>query len=193
MLLFGFAVGSTFLGKLLLGAMFAVLVVYLSEFLLSRRAAQRAEVMAASLPRVLDQLVISMEAGLGFDAALAHIVSRGEGPLIEELRKMLGEMKVGESRARALKNLARRIPGEDINMVTQAVVQSEQRGLSLTGILRAQADDLRHKRQQAAEEKAMKAPVKMLFPIVIFILPVMFVVILGPAFVHGEGTGIFGG
>jgi tight adherence protein C len=193
LLVFGFVVATSFIGALILGITFAVVAVYLSEFLLSRRASQRAEVMAAALPRVLDQLVISMEAGLGFDAAIAHIVSRGEGPLIDELRSMLGEMKVGESRARALKNLATRIPGEDIKMVVQAVVQSEQRGLSLTGILRAQAADLRHKRQQAAEEKAMKAPVKMLFPIVIFILPVMFVVILGPAFINTRGTGLFGG
>jgi len=193
MLLFGFSIGSSFIGHVILGLVFAIGIVYISEFLLSRRAARRGEVMAASLPRVLDQLVISMEAGLGFDGALAHIVQRGDGPLIEELRNMLGEMKVGESRQRALKNLASRVPGEEIKTVAQAVIQSEQRGLALTGILRTQAADIRHKRQQAAEEKAMKAPVKMLFPIVVFILPVMFLVILGPAFVHSKGSGIFGG
>jgi tight adherence protein C len=137
---------------------------------------------------VIDQLAISMEAGLSFDASIAHVVARGHGPLVEELRVMLGEMRVGESRVRALRHLAERNPGQDVAAFVHAIIQSEQQGISLAGIMRAQAHDLRHRRQMLAEEKAMKAPVKMLFPIVIFILPVMFVVIIGPAFVNADGV-----
>jgi tight adherence protein C len=190
--LLGFAAGGSFAKSIFLAAFFGGGTLYLSEFLLSRRATRRGEIIAAALPRVIDQLVISMEAGLSFDASLSHVVARGQGPLIEEFRTMLAQMRVGETRVRALKRLAERVPGNDINALVQAVVQSEQQGLSLTGIMKAQASDLRHKRQLAAEEKAMKAPVKMLFPIVVFILPVMFVVIIGPAFVH-SGNGILGG
>jgi tight adherence protein C len=183
----GFTLSSKPVGQIFLALVFGAGAVYLSEFYLSRRATRRGEIIAGSLPRIIDQLTISMEAGLSFDASLSHVTARGEGPLIEEFRIMLGEMKVGETRVRALKRLAERVPGPEINGLVQAVVQSEQQGISLASILRGQAGDLRHRRQMLAEEKAMKAPVKMLFPIVIFILPVMFVVIIGPAFIHSGG------
>jgi tight adherence protein C len=183
-LVFGISLASGVVGSLFLGLTFGAGSIYLSEFFLSRRAKLRAEQIASALPRIIDQLTISMEAGLSFDAALAHVVERGHGPIAEEFRVMLGEMRVGESRIRALKRLSERVPGTEMATFVQAVVQSEQQGISLAGIMRAQAHDLRHRRQMVAEEKAMKAPVKMLFPIVIFILPVMFIVIIGPAFVN---------
>lgn len=186
--LFGFSMASSGVGKIMLASVFGAGSVYASEFLLSRRASQRADEGAAALPRLIDQLSISMEAGLSFDASLAHVVERGKGPLVDEMRVMLGEMRVGESRTRALKRVAERVAGPEIKAFVQAVVQAEQQGISLTSILRAQAGDLRNRRQMLAEERAMKAPVKMLFPIVIFILPVMFVVIIGPAFVNSGGV-----
>jgi tight adherence protein C len=181
---FGFSMASSAFGSIMLASVFGAGSIYVSEFLLSRRASQRTDVAAAALPRLIDQLSISMEAGLSFDASLAHLVERGKGPLVDEMRVMLGEIRVGESRTRALKRVAERVPGPEIKAFVQAVVQAEQQGISLASILRAQAVDLRNRRQMLAEERAMKAPVKMLFPIVIFILPVMFIVIIGPAFVN---------
>jgi len=184
----GFSIANGIVGSLLLGVIFGAGAIYLSEFYLSRRATERADKIASALPRIIDQVAISMEAGLSFDAALAHVVERAHGPIGEEFRVMLGEMRVGESRVRALRRLSERVPGNEMASFVHAVIQSEQQGISLSGIMRAQAHDLRHRRQMVAEEKAMKAPVKMLFPIVIFILPVMFVVIIGPALVNADGV-----
>jgi len=126
------------------------------------------------------------EAGLGFDAAVSHFVRRDTSPLAGELRTMLAEIRMGESRTNALKGLADRVPADEVRNFVQTLVQSEGVGISRVSILRNQATDLRHRRQLAAEERAQKAPVKMLFPIVIFILPVLFVVILGPAFQYAS-------
>jgi tight adherence protein C len=167
------------------GFLFAFVLVVASrmlpDFALKRLARNRAERLSAHLPGAIDQIVVSLEAGLGFDAAVSYFVRRGRSPLTAELRIMLREMQMGEARAEALKRLAERVPSDEMRSFVQTLVQSEGVGMSRTQILRNQAADLRTRWQLAAEEKAQKAPVKMLFPIVIFILPVMFIVILGPA------------
>jgi len=117
---------------------------------------------------------------------VSHFVRRDTSPLAGELRTMLAEIRMGESRTNALKGLADRVPADEVRNFVQTLVQSEGVGISRVSILRNQATDLRHRRQLAAEERAQKAPVKMLFPIVIFILPVLFVVILGPAFQYAS-------
>ena len=137
--------------------------------------------MLVQLPEVLDLLTVSVEAGLGFDGALARITERSKGPLLEELSIVLHEMRIGESRIQALKNFAERLDMPETTSFARSIIQAEQLGMALGRILRVQAADSRQKRQMWAEEKAMKAPIKMLFPTVIFIFPAMFIVILGPA------------
>ena len=151
------------------------------EFFLSSRVRARQEEMRAELPNVLDLLCVSVEAGLGFDQALAKLNERMSGPLVDEFSLVLHEMRVGQSRAAALKNLAERTSVPEIAQFVRALVQADQLGIALSRILRVQSADMRLRRQLAAEEKAMKAPVKMLFPVVLFIFPAMFIVVLGPA------------
>ena len=171
-------------GALLTGLIFGAAGFVFPDVVLVRSARQRAERIVAALPRALDQLAISMEAGLGFDASVSYYVDRADGPLVDELRRLLTEIRFGESRREALTALSQRVAAPEISAVTQAVAQADQMGLSLAHILRTQAEDMRMRRQMRIEEKAMKAPVKMMIPTVIFILPVMFVVILGPAVVR---------
>ncbi len=181
-LVLGLAIGGLNLSGLLLAGLFVACILILPDFLLVRAARERAQKLSAHLPQAIDQIAVSLEAGLGFDAAVSHFVRRDRSPLAAELRVMLSEVRMGEPRSAALKRLAERIPSDDVRNFVQTLVQSEGVGISRVGILRSQADDLRLRRQMAAEERAQKAPVKMLFPIVIFIMPVMFIVILGPAF-----------
>src|ERR671925_429325 len=135
----------------------------------------------------LDLLAVSVEAGLGFDGAIAKLAEHMDGALTEEFNLALGEMRIGESRQEALKKMAQRVDTPEVSTFTRAIIQADQLGISLGRILRVQAADTRLKRQAAAEEKAMKAPIKMLFPLVLFIFPAMFVVILGPALLNMKG------
>jgi tight adherence protein C len=176
---FTFAHGA---GRLLLGLVFAAAGILVPGFLLSRAATRRAGRINAQLPHFVDQLAIAIEAGMGFDAALTYLADAGDGPLEEEMRRVLAELRVGESRRVAIRSFAERVGSDDALAFANAVLASDQLGSPLAGILRSQAADLRHRRQMYAEERAQKAPIKMLFPMVIFILPVMFIVILAPAF-----------
>jgi tight adherence protein C len=167
------------------GLAFAILLagasVILPDFLLRRRALARAERLTADLPEAIDQIVVSLEAGVSFDAAVSFYTRRSKSGLARELQVMLSELRMGESRSNALRRLADRVPSADMRNFVQTLLQSESIGMSRSGILAAQAEDLRHRRQTMAEELAQKAPVKMLFPLLIFIMPVMLVIILGPA------------
>ena len=127
---------------------------------------------------------MSVEAGLGFDGAVTKLTEHMEGPLIDEFALTLNEIRVGEARATALRKMAARVDAMELSNFVRAVVQAEQLGISLGRILRVQATDTRLRRQAAAEEKAMKAPIKMLFPTVFFIFPSMFIVVLGPAMLN---------
>lgn len=148
---------------------------------LSGSVARRAKRMDRELPDTLDLIVVSLEAGLGFEAALLRITERGEGVLAEELRRVLAEVNVGLGRRTALQAFAARTGLPAIANLVSAIVQAEQTGMSIAQVLRGQSDHLRIVRRQHAEEAAMKAPLKMLFPLVFFIFPSLFVVILGPA------------
>jgi tight adherence protein C len=147
------------------------------------RARRRREEVQVALPDALDLLAVSVEAGLGFDAAISKLIDHMEGPLIDEFALALGEMRVGEARQDALKKLSARVDSPELAAFVRAIIQADQLGISLGRILRVQAVDTRLKRQAAAEEKAMKAPIKMLFPTVAFIFPAMFIVVLGPAMI----------
>jgi tight adherence protein C len=156
------------------------------DYFVSLKARTRREKIRADLPDALDLLAVSVEAGLGFDAAIAKITEHMEGPLADEFGLTLGEMRIGESRQDGLKRMADRVDTPELSSFTRAIIQADQLGTSLGRILRVQAADSRLRRQAAAEEKAMKAPIKMLFPTVLFIFPAIFLVILGPAFMNIE-------
>ncbi len=149
--------------------------------LLAGRAKKRKAEIVKSLPFAFDLLGISVEAGMGFDGAMAAVAERSRGPLAEELNRTLTEVRLGKPRTQALTDLGERTNCEDLKSFTAAVAFISQLGGSLTDVLRIQADAMRVKRRQRAEEKAMKAPVKIMIPLVFFIFPCMFVVILGPA------------
>jgi tight adherence protein C len=174
-------------GRVLLALVFGVAGIIIPGFLLSKAATRRAEKIDMELPHFVDQLALIIEAGMGFDAAVTYLADVSEGPLGEEMRRVLTELRVGESRRTAIRNFAVRVGSEDTMAFANAVLASDQLGSPLGGILRSQASDLRHRRQIHAEERAQKAPVKMLLPMAIFILPVMFVIILAPAFLGSHG------
>ncbi len=154
------------------------------DFFISQKIRSRREKIRAQLPDALDLLAVSVEAGMGFDGAVAKLVEQMEGPLIEEFELTLSEMRIGEGRPEALRKMADRVGTPEVSGFVRAIVQADQFGISLGRILRVQAADTRLRRQAAAEERAMKAPIKMLFPTVLFIFPAMFLVILGPAFLN---------
>jgi tight adherence protein C len=156
------------------------------DYFVTLKARARRERIKGDLPDALDLLAVSVEAGLGFDGAIAKITEHMDGPLADEFSLTLGEMRIGESRQDALKRLSERVDAPELSSFTRAIIQADQLGTSLGRILRVQAADSRMRRQAAAEEKAMKAPIKMLFPTVLFIFPAIFLVILGPAFMNIE-------
>jgi tight adherence protein C len=154
------------------------------DFVVSHKARARKERIRAELPDALDLMAVSVEAGMGFDGAIVKLTEHMAGPLADEFALTLSEIRIGESRQDALKKLSERAGTHELSSFVRAIIQADQLGISLGRILRVQATDSRLKRQAAAEEKAMKAPIKMLFPTVLFIFPAMFLVILGPAFLN---------
>jgi tight adherence protein C len=168
----------------LLGVAFAFVGFMLPDVVVTLKTRGRKEVLRAELPDALDLLAVSVEAGLGFDGAISTLTEHMDGPLADEFALALGEMRIGESRQNALTKMMRRVETPEFSAFVRAIIQADQLGISLGRILKVQASDTRNRRQLAAEERAMKAPIKMLFPTVIFIFPAMFVVILGPAFMN---------
>lgn len=155
----------------------------LPHFLLSRRIRARQEEILASLPYAIDLLSISVEAGMGFDSAVGYTMRRIQGPLAEEFSKTLNEIRLGKPRLEALEDLGNRTGVEELKIFITAVVHASRLGGSITNTLRIQADSIRTRHRQRVQELAMKAPVKMVFPLVLFIFPALFVVILGPALI----------
>jgi tight adherence protein C len=156
----------------------------LPDVLVTMRIKGRRGRIRSELPDALDLLAVSVEAGLALDGAIAKLIEHMDGALVEEFALTLSEMRIGEARQDALKKLAERVPAPEVAAFVRSVLQADQLGISLGRILRVQAADSRLRRQAAAEEKAMKAPIKMLFPTALFIFPSMFLVILGPAMLN---------
>lgn len=153
----------------------------LPQFMLSRKVSTRQEDILLSLPYAIDILSISVEAGMGFDAGVGYTMRKTKGPLAEEFAKTLNEIRLGKPRLEALDDLGNRTGVDELKTFVTAVVHASRLGGSITNTLRIQADSIRVRRRQRAQEQAMKAPVKMVFPLVLFIFPALFVVILGPA------------
>lgn len=150
------------------------------EVWLSRQIAARQKAITKALPDALDLLVISVEAGLGFDAAMARVVAKSDTPLSRELARVMAEMRVGRPRREALKDMVARTEVPDLAQFVAAIVQAEQLGVSVSQVLTVQAEQMRVLRRQRAEQEAQQAPLKMLFPMLIFIFPALCLIILGP-------------
>jgi tight adherence protein C len=183
-----FAALTSLASSILLVPVGAVIGLIGPEIFLTMKTRSRRDTIRSELPDALDLLAVSVEAGLGFDGAVAKLVDHMEGPLIDEFGLMMSEIRVGETRTVALRKMAERVDAAELSNFVRAVIQAEQLGISLGRILRVQATDTRLRRQAAAEEKAMKAPIKMLFPTIFFIFPSLFIVILGPAFLNIMAT-----
>lgn len=158
------------------------------EFAVGRKRTQRDRAIERDLPDALDLLTISVEAGLGFDSALAKVAERMTGPVARMFDHLLAEIRLGKPRREALRELGRRAGVRDLATVASAIVQADQLGINIGSVLRIQSDLMRTKRRQKAEEKAMKAPIKMVLPLVVFIFPALFVILLGPAVIHVIST-----
>jgi tight adherence protein C len=155
----------------------------LPEFWLGRRISARQRLIVRMIPDTLDLLTISVRAGLGFDAALAKVVEKLPGPLSDEFRRALAEVRVGKARRDALRDMIPRTNVQSLSNFIGAIIQAEQLGVSISKVLQIQSEQLRIERRQRAEEMAARAPIKMLFPLVGCIFPSLFIVILGPAII----------
>jgi tight adherence protein C len=157
---------------------------FIPDLLLYSKGMERQKVIQLELANTLDQMLISVEAGLGFEGAMARAGANGKGPLAEELVRTLQDMQVGRSRRESYLALAERTNLPELRSFVQAIVQADTYGIAISRVLRVQAKVMRVKRRQRAEEKAMKLPVMILFPLLFFIFPVLFIAILGPAVIH---------
>lgn len=172
--------GSPTITNVLLMVGVTALAYFVPDILIRNNAQKRREQIKLELPDTLDQMLISVQAGLGFETAMARAGQNGKGPLADELIRTLQDIQVGRSRKEAYLAMAQRVDVPDLRSFVRAVVQADSYGIAIAGVLHAQAKDMRVKRRQRAEEHAMKMPVKMLFPLIFFILPTLFIVVLGP-------------
>ena len=171
-------VAGVFLGMVGFGIGYLV-----PEFWLGSRIKSRQKLILRMIPDTLDLLTISVRAGLGFDAALAKVVEKLPGPLTDEFRRALAEVRVGKARRDALRDMVPRTNVQPLSNFIGAIIQAEQLGVSISKVLQVQSEQLRIERRQRAEEQAARAPIKMLFPLVGCIFPSLFIVILGPAII----------
>ncbi|WP_160319115.1 type II secretion system F family protein [Youngiibacter fragilis] len=155
---------------------------------LNTKATTRMDKIQKSLPDMLDLLYVSVEAGLAFDMAMKKAAEKMHGPLSDEIIKAMGDIGKGKEREESLRGMVVRTKVDDLAQFVSAVIQAEQLGSNIANVLRVQSNSMRQVRRQRAQEKAAKIPVKMLFPMIFFILPSLFVVILGPAFINIMNT-----
>ena len=164
-----------------LGLFLTALLYFLPDLLVYNKGIKRQQEIELELPNTLDQLLISVEAGLGFESAMARAGGYGGGALAQELMRTLQDIQVGRPRQEAYDAMAQRSSVQDLRSFVRAIVQADKYGIGIAKVLRTQAKQARVKRRQRAEEKAMKLPVKVLFPLLLCIFPVLFIVLLGPA------------
>jgi len=183
----GFLVLAIVVGNVPFGMVAAIALAAMGfmapELWLSRRIKKRQKQILLSLPDTLDLLTVSVRAGLSFDGALAKVVERTKGPLADEFRRSLSEIRVGKIRRDAMRDIVGRTDVQPLSNFIGAIVQAEQLGVPIAKVLQVQSEQMRIERRQRAEEMAAKAPIKMLFPLVGCIFPSMFIVILGPAII----------
>ena len=161
---------------------------YFPMMSLNSKISKRQHHIVTALPDALDRLVICVEAGLGFDAAMGKVYEKWDNELALAFGRVLREIQLGKPRREALRDMANRMDVPDVNSFTAAIIQAEQLGVSMSKILRVQADQMRVKRRQRAQEKAQQAPVKMMIPMVLLIFPSIWIVLLGPAIIKVMNT-----
>ncbi len=172
---------SSTLMKIAVGGLILFLGFFGPEASLNRAIDDRRKAMEKSLPDIIDLLVISVEAGLGFESAMGRVVQNVPGELAQEFQRTLQETRVGVSRHQALRHMSERTDVDDLNSFILSLIQADSFGVSISRMLRVQAEEMRVRRRQRIQEKAFAAPVKMIFPMMFCIFPAIFIVILGPA------------
>lgn len=171
------------LTSLIMSVILGVFSFLIPDIILKQKIKQQQKLVLKVLPDVLDILTVSVEAGLSFDGALAKVAEKIPGPLSRGFTKVLNEVKIGRPRKDALKDMAEHWDISELIGFVTAVIQADQLGISMANVLRIQSQQIRQKRKQQVEEAAMKAPVKMLLPLVLFIFPTIFIILLGPAII----------
>lgn len=182
--------------KLMMLAGFSIVGFFVPQLLLQSRINSRQDEIRKAMPDALDLLTICVQAGLGFDAAMAKVAEKWDDELADEFTKVLREIRLGKVRKEALRNMSDRIGISEITSFVAAIIQSEQLGVSMAKVLSIQSDQMRTRRRQIAEEKAQKAPIKMLFPMALLIFPSLLIILLGPAGLQIKNSalaGMFGG
>jgi len=186
--LYGKALRIGFAGVLLLSFVGLLLAFVLPGFYLNLKIKQRYKQALKELPDFLDLLTVCLEAGLGFDGALNKVISKRSGILSTEFHICIEEMRLGKTRKEGLTGIRERLGFDEMKSLINSILQAEKLGISIVQILRIKSREEREKRKQRAEEEAMKAPIKILFPLVIFIFPSIFTVLLGPAIIQFMNT-----
>ncbi len=158
--------------------------IFLPELFLKSQGKKRKEEIVRTLPDILDLLSVSVEAGLGFDAALQKVVEKSDGPLTSEFELTLQEINIGKPRREALRDMADRVGVDDVTLFLGSIIQADQLGVSISNVLRLQARQVRTSRRMRAEETAQKAPIKILIPLLLCIFPTILIVLLGPAVIQ---------
>jgi tight adherence protein C len=173
--------GSLLIHKTLFAIMFSAIGFIFPRMWLKGKVKARQKRVLKAMPDAMDLITTCVEAGLGLDAALARVAEKSSGPLADELSRMLRDVAMGKMRREAMVELDERIGVEELSSFINSVIQAEQLGVGIAQVLRVQSDQLRTRRRQKAEQAAHEAPIKMLFPLVLFIFPAFLLVILGPA------------
>jgi tight adherence protein C len=169
---------------IMLGIVGVLAGILLPHYYLTVKMKVRSQLVIRELPDILDLLTVSLEAGLGFDSAIGKVVAKKNGVLSNEFHRCLEEIRLGKTRREALSGIRDRIVADEINVLISSILQAEKLGIGMVQVLRIQSNEVRARRRQRAEEEAMKAPIKMLFPLVLFIFPSIFIVLLGPAIIQ---------
>jgi len=182
-ILFGFisySIEANFLKALIIAIFITVLISTIFNFYLSKKISLRKKMIVRELPYTLDLITVSVDAGLSFDGAMARVIANISGELCDEFAKTLKEIRMGIQRKVALKNMSQRCEVKELSLLLTSLIQADDLGVGLSHVLRLESEALREHRKQVARESAMKAPIKMLFPLIFFIFPSIFIIILGP-------------
>jgi len=181
---FGFlsyTIKANFFNSLLISILMMLLISTFFNFYISKKIKIRKKMIVRELPYTLDLITVSVEAGLSFDGAMARVIANISGELCDEFAKTLKEIRMGIQRKVALKNMSERCEVKELSLLLTSLIQADDLGVGLSNVLRIESETLREHRKQVARESAMKAPLKMLFPLIFFIFPSIFIIVLGPA------------